>query len=1085
MKPILVHVHVYYTELWKELESCLHNLVAYPCEIYVTYVKNDAAFEAQVRAFGHGISLIKVENSGYDIAPFLHVLRQVDLRKYSYVAKLHTKRDMPEHMWLEGRSAIGESKWRDYLLEPFSKPETLTCCLHALETTPQLGMVAHHRIILRRRQDKSHAGAYHLITAFCAQNHISLKNAKFVAGSMFICKVHPLERIVGIVEKEQLTFDNPDPRHVRVDSAHVLERVLGYIFTSEGLEIRDVFSTRKERFLSVLHTLCHISHVIVWQIFRFIFQIKRTKSDRFIVKLLRAPVWWGKVERRSSAHTEEISSGPVQEHSEQKSVLLVSHDLALGGAPVVLLWLAEYLQKKGYKVDLWSIRGGVLEESFNNIGIKVQYVADCRTEIRRAYIRQKTPYELIICNTVLTYRYVDALQRFKTPVVWYIHESGLVKQFVANNSDAMGVLENFYNIYTVSELAAESIREYNQHVKVIPNFVLDDFREYACHGDRVVFGFLGCVAEHKGIDTLICAFEKLQQTHPQCELLIAGICPDAFAEELRRRTSGNSSIHWLGEVQGEEKEKFFDSIDVLCAPSVYDSCSLSVLEAAMKGKAIVTTYTTGAHYVVKEASSGYVIPPENEEMLHARMETLAAHPSMVAEMQKVSREMYLQKVSEQGAMHSIDQMLSENEGKLPVITTPIWHKMKLANGKREIRFMGHRLCRYTSKRKRNEPKIKKTNEKVVLFCVDKVVMGGIAKVLLNYLSQLSIMGYKCKVASLQDVCDSYFLQHFADLSIEFRVVGVYAPPRKRRNFLTRWIYKMRREAAKAATRLTISEYAQGCDVVVDFYNFCFSSYLTKLPQRKIGVCHGSIIFFKKAVLKDNIGNYDRFVCLSEAFVRDFKRLYPEWGAKICCLYNPIDVEGLRHLGTSETTACPTPYFVAVQRLEEDKDVETIIRAFRVFREKNQSFYLVIVGDGPQRADLEKFAARDVANGDIIFTGRLDNPYPLIRAARALILSSTLTVGEGLPTVLIEAQALGVPAVSSDVPSGPAEILMHGEAGYLFEAGNPESLAQVLEDIERHPEEREKKICKATENLVRFSPSRAISRLEEIIQTADL
>ena len=704
MKQILVHVHVYYTEMWEELEVCLHNLVAYPCEIYVTYVKDDAAFEAKVHAFGHGISLIKVENSGYDIAPFLQVLRQVDLRKYSYVAKLHTKRDMPKNTWrLAGRSDVSDSKWRDYLLGPFSKPEKLTCCLHALETTPQLGMVAHHRIILGQREDKSHAEAYHLTTAFCAQHNISLKNAKFVAGSMFLCRAHPLERLLKIIEESHLTFDKPDSRHVRTDLSHVLERVLGYIFTSEGFEVRDVFSTRAERLFSVL---CILYHRILRRIFRFIFQIKRTKSGRLIVKLFRIPVWWGKVESRSSVHKEEISSEPVQGHSEQKRVLLVSHDLALGGAPVVLLWLAEYLQRKGYKVDLWSIRGGSLEESFNKVGIKVQYVADSRTEICRAFIQQKTSYELIICNTVITYRYVDALQRFKVPIVWYIHESGLLKQFVANNSDAMGVLENFYNIYTVSKLAAKSIREYNQHVKIIPNPVIDTFREYVCHRDRVVFGFLGYVAEHKGINTLIHAFEKLQTRVPQCELFIAGKNTDPYAGELRRRTFGNSAIHWLGEVQGEEKEKFFDSIDVLCAPSVYDSCSLSVLEAAMKGKAIITTDTTGAHYVVKEASSGYVIPPENEEMLHACMEPVAVHPSMVAEMQRVSREMYLQKASEQCSMHAIDQMLSENEGNLPVITTstkygfPILWKQRLANGKREIRFMGHRLCHYTSRKYR-------------------------------------------------------------------------------------------------------------------------------------------------------------------------------------------------------------------------------------------------------------------------------------------------------------------------------------------------------------------------------------------------
>ena len=38
MKPILVHIHVYYSDMWAELERCLRNLVAYPCEIYVTYV---------------------------------------------------------------------------------------------------------------------------------------------------------------------------------------------------------------------------------------------------------------------------------------------------------------------------------------------------------------------------------------------------------------------------------------------------------------------------------------------------------------------------------------------------------------------------------------------------------------------------------------------------------------------------------------------------------------------------------------------------------------------------------------------------------------------------------------------------------------------------------------------------------------------------------------------------------------------------------------------------------------------------------------------------------------------------------------
>lgn len=286
MKPILVHVHVYYGEMWGELERCLRNLVAYPCEVYVTYVKDNESFESQVRAFGHGVKLIKVENVGYDIAPFLHVLQQVDLSNYSYVAKLHTKRDMPAHAWL-ARSDVSGPKWREYLLAPFSTPEVLERCLQALEAAPQLGVVAHHRIILNQRQDKTYAEANRLAGAFCAQHNISLQRGAFVAGSMFLCRAHPLVRLKEIARENALVFEKPDPRHARADLAHVLERVLGYIFTSAGMDVRDVFSTREERFLSVLH-------IIVWRIFRFIFQIKRTKHDRFIVKLLRIPVWWGK-----------------------------------------------------------------------------------------------------------------------------------------------------------------------------------------------------------------------------------------------------------------------------------------------------------------------------------------------------------------------------------------------------------------------------------------------------------------------------------------------------------------------------------------------------------------------------------------------------------------------------------------------------------------------------------------------------------------------------------------------------------------------------------------------------------------------
>lgn len=177
---------------------------------------------------------------------------------------------------------------------------------------------------------------------------------------------------------------------------------------------------------------------------------------------------------------------------------------------------------------------------------------------------------------------------------------------------------------------------------------------------------------------------------------------------------------------------------------------------------------------------------------------------------------------------------------------------------------------------------------------------------------------------------------------------------------------------------------------------------------------------------------------------------------------------------------PRPYFVTVQRLDPDKDAATVVRAFRIFHKKHREYCLVIVGEGSLRQGLEELSGPELAEGNIFFTGRLNNPYPVIRQAEALILSSTKAQGEGLGQVLVEAQALNVPAVSSDVPSGPAEVLMDGEAGYLFEPENPEALAQTLEQLVSAPDERAEKVRRASEGLKRFDPKECVKRFIDLI-----
>ena len=80
-------------------------------------------------------------------------------------------------------------------------------------------------------------------------------------------------------------------------------------------------------------------------------------------------------------------------------------------------------------------------------------------------------------------------------------------------------------------------------------------------------------------------------------------------------------------------------------------------------------------------------------------------------------------------------------------------------------------------------------------------------------------------------------------------------------------------------------------------------------------------------------------------------------------------------------------------------------------------------------------------------GYLANPYPYIEDADVFVLSSGW---EGLPTVVIEALALGTQVVSTNCPTGPSEILDHGRYGRLVPVADPEALATTILTTFNHP-----------------------------------
>lgn len=133
------------------------------------------------------------------------------------------------------------------------------------------------------------------------------------------------------------------------------------------------------------------------------------------------------------------------------------------------------------------------------------------------------------------------------------------------------------------------------------------------------------------------------------------------------------------------------------------------------------------------------------------------------------------------------------------------------------------------------------------------------------------------------------------------------------------------------------------------------------------------------------------------------------------------------------------HILSVGTLKVQKDHENLIRAFALLPTRLNA-KLMILGEGPLRLDLEALVLSLGLKDKVSLPGFVVDPYPWFRSADLFVLSSRW---EGFGNVLVEALECGVPVVSTDCPSGPAEILEYGRYGKLVPVQDPNALASAI------------------------------------------
>lgn len=195
--------------------------------------------------------------------------------------------------------------------------------------------------------------------------------------------------------------------------------------------------------------------------------------------------------------------------------------------------------------------------------------------------------------------------------------------------------------------------------------------------------------------------------------------------------------------------------------------------------------------------------------------------------------------------------------------------------------------------------------------------------------------------------------------------------------------------------------------------------------------------------------FDRFVAMAGPAREEILRYMEVSPHRVAIVPDPaLTRERLHRLLAIPRSSSRRPdvRFVAVGRLVAQKNFALLIDAFaRGFRPGDT---LTIIGDGPQRSTLEAQVRSLAVQRQVRFAGHLASPDALLERADCLVLSSNY---EGVPAVVIEAIAAGLPVIATDCATSMGELLGDGSRGALVRVGAADAFAHWIADALALPE----------------------------------
>lgn len=379
-------------------------------------------------------------------------------------------------------------------------------------------------------------------------------------------------------------------------------------------------------------------------------------------------------------------------------------------------------------------------------------------------------------------------------------------------------------------------------------------------------------------------------------------------------------------------------------------------------------------------------------------------------------------------------------------------------------------------------------KKRILFINGHLNTGGVERSLVDVLKHMDYKKYAVDLLLLEDTGD-YASELPPEVNVLFRDIhhtygGVASSIRQciaahdwmclrlRFLFLLNKIFGA--HALKSAATVLLGKHHYAC--VVGFRSGICSDLAAYSVQadRKITWWHHGEFNVDCAAYGDMCSRMDAVAVVSQSCKEMLQDQLPGLADKLVYIPNMLDAVAIGQKAGNSPYTGDMLHIVSVGRLAPEKHFENIVPVAKTLRDMSTDFVWHIVGDGPERSQLETLIAENDLKDHVILEGSKANPYPYMKYAD-LFVHPSYVESQGL--TVLEALALGVPCVVTK-SRGPCEFIKDGVNGLLTEQ-SPESLTEkvlsILTDKTLYQSIKENTVCPE-----QFAPDRVMKQIEALI-----